>query len=360
MTEIDKILRIYNLLDKSDYKTAIKEALVYIKQGAKLPFLYHSVSIAYIATEQFKEALAILKEGEKKFPVHVEFYELFGEVYSCLQDTDNAIKYFELAMGNADKTDKKSISALMTSIANLKFLKGEEKEAKDLYERALELDPKNPDAKKITRIFNQAPVDMDKLKKTAEICEEFFKQKESEFLRLNNINKFRSDAEDKKIQLKINTAYRSEILPNLEIIKELSADSRKEWFKRIEIDFVNDVPDTKSESQILYEKEVNERFSFLPENAITIAYIARPALKSAGMPEEKLLNFIEGISRPNKKDIKLLKWAYEIGKKYLELDKYNDDFPAFEKDFLDIITERLNKERALICLFQIIENEMHR
>lgn len=360
MTEIEKIHRISDLLDKSDYKTAIKEALIYIKQGVKLPFIYHSVAIAYIATEQFKEALAILKEGEKKFPEHVEFYELFGEVYSYLEDTDNAIKYFELAMENADKTNKKSISALMTSIANLKFLKGEEKEAKDLFERALELDPKNSDAKKITRMFNKSPVDMDKLEKTVEISGEFIKQKESEFLKLNNINKFRSDDEKYKIQIKINTAYRSEVLPNLEIIKGLSADNRKEWFKRIEIDFVNDLPDTKSESQILYEKEVNERFSFLPEDGIKIAYIARPALKSAGMPEEKLVDFIEGISRPNKKDIKLLKWAYEIGKKYLELDKYNDNFPAFEKDFLDIITERLNKERALICLFQIIENEMHR
>lgn len=359
MNDIEKVLRIKSLCEKMEFNKAIKEAKIYIKEGVNLPFLYHGTAIAYIATEQFNQAVSILKEAETKFPDYYEFYELFGEAYSGLEDHDNAIRYYELAMEKANKSDKEYLSDLITKIAESKFIKGEEKNANNLWERALDIYPDNTFAKETAGFYNQTTVDTAGIKSTIDIFKEFSNQKEAEYLKNRKIEKFSSGDEMNKVQSKIEEAFRSEVIPNLEIIKELKGDSRTEWFKRIEIDYLNEVTEIISESQLSLDKELNERFSFLPENGIRIAYMARPALKIAGMSEEKLISFVLGKTRPNKKDIKLLKWAYEIGKKILDLNNYDVNMEAFEKDFLDIVRERLNKESAILCLYQIIDVNLH-
>lgn len=359
LPESEKLISLQIKLAKSDYKTAIKEANKYIKQGTYHPLLYHGISIAYIATGQFDKALANLIEAENKFPDFLEFYDLFGEAYYGLNDFDNALKYFGLALENADNSDKEFVSDLLTRIADIKYIKGEEDEAKDLWKRALEINPENPDAKNINEIYNEPVVDLNNTALTFELYDEFSKMKETEFFNTYKLKKFRSYDEKKKIILKIDTAFRSNVLPNLDIIKGLNKKSRSEWFKRIEIDFVNEPVVSESKEQIIFNKEVNDRFSFLPENGFRFVYIARPALVSAGMPELKLLNFIKGIDLPDKKDIKLLKWGYEIGKKFSELESYGNNMETFEKDFLDIFRLRLKKKSAVTCMFKIIDNEVH-
>ena len=215
-----------------------------------------------------------------------------GEAYSGLEDTDNAIKYFGLAVEHEDKSDRKNMSILLTRLAELKFTKGEQEETKNLWERALELDPKNSQAVNVLEISKNATVDIDNMKSTLNLFSEFSTLKESDFFNINKIKAFRSEEEKIRFEKIIDTVFRSEVQPNIDILKELSKENRMEWFKRIEIDFINDAAETESEEQLKFEKEVNERFPFLLEDGIRIAYIARPALAFAGMSEVKLTNFM--------------------------------------------------------------------
>lgn len=169
---------------------------------------------------------------------------------------------------------------LLIKIAELKFMKGEREEAKSLFERALELDPKNSHAEEVIEISKQTPVDIDNIQSTFDLHTEFAALKESDFLNINKIKAFRSEEEKIRFQSKIDIAFRCEVVPNIDILKGLSRENRLEWFKRIEIDFINDAAETKSEEQLKFEKEVNDRFPFLPEDGIRIASIGNMLLNS--------------------------------------------------------------------------------
>ncbi|MBK8552314.1 MAG: hypothetical protein IPL53_15105 [Ignavibacteria bacterium] len=358
----DNAARIESLLNEKNYLAAITEAKKCIAKGTKIPKIYWLISHAYINTEQYEEARKILHEGENKFPDYSDFYYNLAEAYSALNHTDSAIKYYALAAENEDPSDKKSVSHCLTKLGEQKSLKGENEEALLLWKKALQLNPKNKFARTCILIHKKGSLmpDMDKLKNTLDLHREFQKIQTAVYLNNNNLKKFSSDEEKNKVVSKIGSAWKSEIIPNIDIIEKLPEAGRREWFERIKIDFFNEYIFNTSADQILYEKEVNARFPYLPENGILHVYTARPALSFKGIPEDKLLNFMSGTEKPNKKEIELIRWAYEIGYRYNNQEKFQG---KKLKEHLDSLSELISKKfrdknDAGLILYKMLENNL--
>ena len=84
----------------------------------------------------YKEALAFGEDLEDKFASDPDYLFIMGSIYYILEDTGNALHYFErtLAINDSD-TETLSLKA------NLHYANGDAAEARACCERVLEVDP---------------------------------------------------------------------------------------------------------------------------------------------------------------------------------------------------------------------------
>jgi tetratricopeptide (TPR) repeat protein len=114
-------------------------------------FAYNNIGMAYAAKGNFKNAIANYQKALQYYPGFADCYKNMGIAYEGDGNLKEAINSYENAMGNSTPEDPEfSMSHFLLGRLYLKM--GKKKEAKELLQKAIEIDSKAPfvgEAKKL-------------------------------------------------------------------------------------------------------------------------------------------------------------------------------------------------------------------
>ncbi|MCD6309602.1 MAG: tetratricopeptide repeat protein [Candidatus Eremiobacteraeota bacterium] len=102
--------------------------------------------------QKYDEAENVLKALIEKNPDCVKAYRLLGELYYANLRLDDGVKFIRRALNRTWPDPKKDKSVLYTELGNLVERQGKENEARKYFQKALELNPENVEARKFIEI----------------------------------------------------------------------------------------------------------------------------------------------------------------------------------------------------------------
>jgi len=345
------------------YTKIIKKSEEILRKYPDEISFYILISLAYSAKKKFNDALKILKRAEEIFHSHFDLFYQIGAVYSDLDNAEEAEKYFRKSIEATPPEFELSKADCWNDIGALKSNQGLEEEAKEYFKRALEIDPEHENAGE-----NLFGLENDEYEEDVNFIKSFDDSYDEDFdlfeyiqqriyLKGQNRTKFKSKAEEDRINMHILNAWTNLIAGEYSLAETLTEDQKAEWYNSIEIDF-SGKPE-KIEMPVINDplhKQFSEVFSFLPPNGPSVLMLALPFLKAIGISEYDFASIKDEkeITAENKD---MFIWAYDIGDKIFKLSdsKSEKDFRKRIDKILEIAAQRLSDEKAKKILFELIE-----
>lgn len=340
--------------EEGKYTKIIKKSEEYLRKYPDEIAFYIIISLSYSAKKKFSDALKILKRAEEKFISHFDMFYQIATVYSELDNTEEAEKYYRKSIDATPPEFELSKADCWNDIGAMKSDQGLVEEAKEYFNRALEVDPDHENALDNLYGFDNGNFEDDEIfgnpvSDTYDKDFELFQYIQQRiYLKGNNRNKFKSKAEEDRINMHILNSWTNNIAGEISLAKTLTEDQKSEWYNSIEIDFSGE-PE-KIEMPVIKDpmnKEFIEIFSFLPPNGLSLLMLALPFLRAVGISEFDFVSIRDekDITAENKE--KFI-WAYEIGDKIFRLSDSKSE-KEFGKKFSEIIrvaSGKLKREKA--------------
>ncbi|MEO8447487.1 MAG: tetratricopeptide repeat protein [bacterium] len=347
------LLYINKLLLGGKFKKLISEAPGLVKKYDDQPFFRNALAVAYSQMGEPEKGLEVLLEAEKKFKNSYEIEFQIAKIYELLEDYDNAIDYFYKSLKSTPEKYRDARADCLNDLAVLFSNMGNKDKAKELWKKAIEIDPAHDLAKENLLIEEG---DVEKFETTEFIqgeFEEFVFIQKCKCLDEQGKQDFSSTKEEINFLKHMEAAWINRIMPEVDSLTKMSEDERTDMYADMDIDLTQPIPEiTLPPSNDGKENKINEIFSFLPANGFLKILAATPALEYAGMKSEKITQMISGESEITESDKEILKWAYEIGNIVLE-------FPAqtnkkLQKKLFDQLIKtielRLDKDDGVIVI----------
>ncbi|MDZ4711291.1 MAG: hypothetical protein SGI89_03090 [bacterium] len=323
--ETKQLLYINKLLLHGKFKKLISETPEFVKKYDDQPFFRNALAIAYSQMGEPEKGLEILLEAEKKFKNSYEIEFQIAKIYEFLEDYDNAIDYFYKSLKSTPEKYRDARADCLNDLAVLFCNMGNKLKAKELWKKAIKIDPAH-DLAKENLLLEEG--DIEKIEMTQFIQDEFeefvFIQK-YKYLDEQSKQNFSSKKEEINFLKHMEAAWINRIMPEADSLMKMSEEERTDMYADMDIDLTQPIPEIiLPPSNDGKENKINEIFSFLPENGLLKILAATPALEYAGMKSEKVTQMISGESEITESDKEILQWAYEIGKIVLELSTHTN------------------------------------
>ncbi|MBS1517923.1 MAG: tetratricopeptide repeat protein [Bacteroidetes bacterium] len=356
--ENNRLIKLDKLLIDGKYKQVIREAGVAIKKFPRQPFFYTILSIAHSQLGESKEAFNILKNSEKQFPGDYEVLFQLAKVCEDLSRFDEAEKYYYKSFDCTPPEYKDARSDCLNDIGALKCRLGNDEEAIDLWERALEIDPSN---EKASANINYISTDTDSIDADFLINEfkVFGEIQKKKYFTGKGIEKFKSKKDRKQFNVCVESAWLREVMPNLHYYDEFSEKELINWYNELEIDFSQRSESSNSSVPIMedeFSEVIKKKFSFLPEDGLPVALAAGQAMDFVGLNPDVIGKIVLGVEIITEKQKELLIWSYELGKLIMEADaKTKKKQLQFLDSFMGKLKEQLNENDAIVVMRRIME-----
>ena len=377
--ELKRFEILVSYLNDRNFDSVITEGKKFILEFPDTVFLYVCVSVAYIESERIEEAIAFLKDAEKKFPDNYDILFQLAKAYEKNLELKKAIKYYYKSFDATPEENKKMRADCYNDIGAVLFQSGKEEEAIKVWEEGLVIDPANTLLKNnllISEIdedddfedFDEIGEDDDYDENDEnddydndfadELFFEFSNYQKIQYFNKNEKAKFDSKKEEKKFSAYVDVSFLKNIVPKFLELEKMNEDQRLEFYQGIEIDFNAPIDENEFPK---FPDEIADHFQntfpFLPENGVMMLMLVLPALEYSGISEEKLNNFITQFETPDGRETQILKWAYELGDKVMEFIKM-DDSEEKEIAYIEImklLSQELNEGDSTIVLDYIFE-----
>lgn len=344
------------------------------------------LSLANLQTGNTEEALKILKDAENIFPGEYEILFHIAKVYEEMKQDDKAEEYYKMSFELTPEEYDEARSDCMNDLGAMKYFQGKEDEAIECWEKALEINPGNVNAKSNLYGIPYDEIEEDEgfeededddideedfdgdneefkefekdiIGKLEEYFELFQNTQQGIYFKKQNRNSFISEGEEDKVNSHIRAEWVKSFAGKMDRMESLNEDQRSEWFNSVEIDFEGPVPeiDLPEYDNPMYT-EMSKKLSFLPPNGLSYLMLAFPFLDEVGITMENLAAVVNNTD-VNEEDKLAFIWACGLGERIFRLSGSISE-NEFQKGFEGIITaasEKVTRKKAKKILIKIIE-----
>lgn len=364
--EISSFDKINKALEKEKFDEVIELSKKAIKKFPKQVLFYTVHSIGYSQKGNTDEALIILSDALKIFPGNYEILYQTAKVFEDTEQYDKAEEYFNKSFKATPENNHEAKSDCMNELGVIMFNQGKETKAIKYWEKALELNPDNSNAK--LNLYENLLDEEDEDFNEYDLLEEDFELFEYVQMRIylaeHNRKKFKSEEEEINVKSHIYAYWTNSIVGQIDTLESLDEDQKAMWFNSIVIDFSGPVPEIiMPVIDNPYYKEMSKKLSFLPANGISFIMLAYPFLNAVGISMDDIEDILDE-DEISAEDTEKYKWAYEIGERFYKLSdsKSELEFEKRHNEIIKIASQKLSKKKAekvfMITMNGMIEGKL--
>ncbi|MFH1198473.1 MAG: tetratricopeptide repeat protein [bacterium] len=308
--------------------------------------------MAYSELGKYHKALELLKTAEKKFPDSFEVLYYLGENCREIEEYEEAEKYLLKSYEITPEERKLSRSECLNELGVVYWDMHHREDALEQWKLALMENPKNIPAIENLRNFTNKYGEPTSI---SPLMDDIFHFQKIQFDKYNMGKaqlEFKSIEEADKIVNLISHVWNKVVAPQQEKLDTMTPTQITRWFKSITINFdETKIVKIKKKSKERKKDDVelhrlNHKFSFLPEDGISLVFLVSAFLDEAGLSNERFAKIMDNV-RPTKEEKELLIWAYDLGETLVKSFNVGDEEESEDllDEAMDIAAEYIDEEQ---------------